>query len=227
MCGRYALSISVGDLPNPLRERMDAEHQRRYAPRELICPGEPVLALRRDQTGPESALMLWGLIPSWSKDPTQGPRPINARSETVAEKASFRGAWRHRRCLIPASAFLERGRRFQRVDGQPFWLAGLWERWLGSDGSELDTCTILTTTPNAPVKPLHPRMPVTIPQVWKRLGWHLPMGISCGRSSHCSIRGTHRGGSWWNRRLLRDSCRCWDRWGCERQPQLASNKVCQ
>ena len=163
MCGRYALSISVGDLPNPLRERMDAEHQRRYAPRELICPGEPVLALRRDQTGPESALMLWGLIPSWSKDPTQGPRPINARSETVAEKASFRGAWRHRRCLIPASAFLEKGRRFQRVDGQPFWLAGLWERWLGSDGSELDTCTILTTTPNALVKPLHPRMPVIIP----------------------------------------------------------------
>ena len=163
MCGRFALSIPVGDLPHPLRERMDPEHQRRYAPRELICPGEPVLALRRDQAGPEAALMLWGLIPSWSKDPTQGPRPINARSETVAEKASFRGAWRHRRCLIPASAFLEKGRRFRRVDGEPFWLAGLWERWLGSDGSEVDTCTILTTTPNALVKPLHPRMPVTIP----------------------------------------------------------------
>ena len=81
----------------------------------------------------------------------------------MAEKASFRGAWRHRRCLIPASAFLK-GRRFRRVDGQPFWLAGLWERWLGSDGSEVDTCTILTTTPNVLVKPLHPRMPVTIPQ---------------------------------------------------------------
>ena len=78
MCGRFALSISVSDLPHPLRKQMGAEHQRRYAPRQLISPGEPVLALRRDQAGPESALMLWGLIPSWSKDPTQGPRPINA-----------------------------------------------------------------------------------------------------------------------------------------------------
>ena len=164
MCGRFALSISVSDLPHPLRKQMGAEHQRRYAPRQLISPGEPVLALRRDQPGPESALMLWGLIPSWSKDPTQGPRPINARSETVAEKPTFRGAWRHRRCLIPASAFFEKGRMIRRVDGQPFWLAGLWERWLGSDGSEVDTCAILTTTPNALLKPLHPRMPVLIPQ---------------------------------------------------------------
>ena len=164
MCGRFALSIPVGDLPHPLRERMDAEHQRRYAPRELICPGEPVLALRRDQAGPEAALMLWGLIPSWSKDPSQGPRPINARSETVAEKASFRGAWRHRRCLIPATAFFEKRHCFRPSHGGVFWLAGLWERWLGADGSEVDTCTVLTTSPNALVEPWHPRMPVLIPE---------------------------------------------------------------
>ena len=90
----------------PLARAMDAEHQRRYAPRELICPGEPV-ALRRDQAGPEAALMLWGLIPSWSGS-HPGTKTHQRRSETVAEKASFRGAWRHRRCLIPPVLFWRR-----------------------------------------------------------------------------------------------------------------------
>ena len=108
--------------------------------------------------------MLWGLIPGWLKDPSQGPRPFNARAETVADKPSFRASWRHRRCLIPASGFFEKGRIIRRIDRQPFWLAGLWERWLGSDGSEVDTCTVLTTVPNELVKPLHHRMPVLIPE---------------------------------------------------------------
>ena len=108
--------------------------------------------------------MLWGLIPGWQKDPAKGPRPFNARAETVAEKPSFRGAWRHRRCLLPASCFFEKGRAIRRIDRHSFWLAGLWERWLGGDGSEVDTCTILTTTPNDLVRPLHQRMPVVIPE---------------------------------------------------------------
>ena len=83
-----------------------------------------------------NASLRWGLLPSWTKagpdggPPAKGPQLINARAETVAEKASFRGAWRHRRCLLPADAFLEKGRRIQRCDGAPFWLAGLWERWM-------------------------------------------------------------------------------------------------
>lgn len=109
MCGRFALSTEVNGLPAPLRDRMDGEHRRHYAPRDLIRPGQPLLALRRDEGNTEASLMLWGLIPSWSKDPSTGPRPFNARAETVAEKASFRGAWRHRRCLIPATSFFEGG----------------------------------------------------------------------------------------------------------------------
>jgi putative SOS response-associated peptidase YedK len=81
----------------------------------------------------------------------------------VAEKASFRGPWRHHRCLIPADAFFEKGQRIARRDRAPFWLAGLWERWLGADGSQLDTCCVLTTRPNALIAPIHERMPVLIP----------------------------------------------------------------
>ena len=164
MCGRYALATPLSKLPTVLLASMDQEHRARYAPRDLIVPGEPLLAYRSDQSGPEASLMLWGLIPGWLKDPSQGPRPFNARSETVADKPSFRGSWRHRRCLIPASCFFEKGRAIRRIDRQPFWLAGLWERWLGSDGSEVDSCTVLTTSPNQLVKPLHHRMPVLIPQ---------------------------------------------------------------
>ncbi len=164
MCGRFALSTPLKQLPSVLQHRMDREHQDRYAERDLIVPGEPLLAFRSDQSGPEASLMLWGLIPGWLKDPAKGPRPFNARAETVAEKPSFRGAWRHRRCLLPASCFFEKGRAIRRIDRHSFWLAGLWERWLGGDGSEVDTCTILTTTPNDLVRPLHQRMPVVIPE---------------------------------------------------------------
>lgn len=164
MCGRYALSTPLNELPPVLLEGMGQEHRMRYAPRDMIVPGEPLLACRCDQSGPEASLMLWGLIPGWLKDPSNGPRPFNARAETVADKPSFRGSWRHRRCLIPASCFFEKGRTIRRIDRQPFWLAGLWERWLGGDGSEVDTCTVLTTIPNALVKPLHHRMPVLIPE---------------------------------------------------------------
>ncbi len=163
MCGRFALTTDAAALPESIRERMSDVHLLRYAPRDLILPSEPVLGLRQDERKTESALMLWGLIPSWSKDPSVGPRPINARSETVSEKASFRSAWRHRRCLIPATGFFEKNQFVRRLDRRPFWLAGLWERWLGADGSELDTCTILTTAANKLIQPLHDRMPVLIP----------------------------------------------------------------
>ena len=163
MCGRFALTEEAFQLPAAIRERMSDVHLSRYAPRQLIRPSEPVLGLRREECKIEAALMLWGLIPSWAKNPFAGPRPFNARSETVAEKKSFRAAWRHRRCLIPATGFFEKNYFVSRFDRRSFWIAGLWERWLGSDGSELDTCTILTTTANALIQPLHDRMPVLIP----------------------------------------------------------------
>jgi putative SOS response-associated peptidase YedK len=134
-----------------------------YALRPLIAPGEPVLALRQEHGRMTGSLMLWGLLPEWSRDPLAGPRPFNARCETVAEKASFRGPWRHRRCLLPADAFWEKGHRLQRRDGALFWLAGVWDRWIGPDGSEVESCCVLTTAANALVAPIHQRMPVILP----------------------------------------------------------------
>lgn len=174
MCGRFSLSCSVDQLPLPLREVMPYEHRRHYSPRDLVKPCEPVLALVQDEGQMRAALLIWGLLPSWVKDPSRGPRPINARAETVMEKPSFRGAWRHRRCLIPATAFFEQQHCFLPQNKTVFWLAGVWERWLGADGSELDTCTVLTTTPNALVSPWHPRMPVLIPEGLEQ-AWMAPV----------------------------------------------------
>ena len=170
MCSRYALNSGLDQLLPRLPAALPGGLSRHYAPRPLILPGEPVLALRQEHGRLEAALLLWGLLPDWVKDPLAARRPFNARSETVAEKASFRGAWRHRRCLLPADGFDEQGHRIRRADRAPFWLAGLWERWIGPDGSEVESCCVLTTAPNSLVAPLHQRMPVIVPdgleQAW-------------------------------------------------------------
>ncbi len=141
------------------------------SPRYNIAPSQPVAAVRAGEGGArELTLLQWGLIPSWAKDPAIGSRMINARAETAAEKPSFRAAMKRRRCLIPASGFYEWARVgaakqpfFIRMkEGRPFALAGLWEQWCGEDGSELETCAILTTSPNEMAAKIHPRMPVII-----------------------------------------------------------------
>ncbi|MFM7652492.1 MAG: SOS response-associated peptidase [Vulcanococcus sp.] len=163
MCGRYALTAPLDRLLPRLQGRLPEALAHHYAARPLIRPGDPVLVLRQEHGRSEAALMLWGLLPEWSKDPLAAARPFNARRETVSEKASFRGPWRHRRCLLPADGFHEKGRLIRRVDRAPFWLAGLWDRWIGPDGSEVESCCLLTTAPNALVRPLHDRMPVIVP----------------------------------------------------------------
>lgn len=166
MCGRFSLTTAIDRLLPRLQGGLPPDLAARYAPRPLIRPGEPLLIQRQQQGRLEVGFALWGLLPAWVKEPADARkpvhRPINARAETVAEKASFRGPWRHHRCLVPADAFFEKGQRFARSDGAPFWLAGLWERWLGADGSQLDTCCLLTTRPNALIAPIHDRMPVLI-----------------------------------------------------------------
>ena len=115
--------------------------------------------------------MRWGLIPSWATDPAIGNRLANARSESVLEKPAFRAAMRRRRCLIPADGFYEwkkNGRNKQPYliglrDGRLFAFAGLWEAWEGADHSYVESCTILTTTPNELMAPIHDRMPVILP----------------------------------------------------------------
>ncbi len=169
MCGRFTLigqdqflarEFGVSDIPL-------------LSPRYNIAPSQPVTAVRASSAGSgrEIALLRWGLIPSWSKDPTIGNRLINARAETAQEKPSFRNAFRRHRCLIPASGFYEWQR--QERGKQPFYIrmrderlfafAGLWERWEGPDEGAIETCTILTTAANAVLAPIHDRMPVIIP----------------------------------------------------------------
>jgi putative SOS response-associated peptidase YedK len=140
-------------------------------PRYNIAPSQQVPAARVDRQGKRQlALLQWGLIPHWAKDPKIGNRLINARAETAASKPSFRGPMRYHRCLLPADGFFEwqkgaDGKQpiyLQVDDGQPFAFAGLWESWTDPDGTTLETCTILTCEPNECVAPYHSRMPVIL-----------------------------------------------------------------
>ncbi|WP_338115353.1 SOS response-associated peptidase [Thiocystis minor] len=141
-------------------------------PRDNIAPGSQLLAVRADSAGPRTFTTFhWGLIPPWAKDRKIGYRTINARAETVAEKPSFRAAFRQRRCLIPADGFDEwqatgSGKQpsfIARRDRQPFAFAGLWETWTDpASGERIDSTTIIVTDANAVVRPIHDRMPVIL-----------------------------------------------------------------
>jgi putative SOS response-associated peptidase YedK len=121
---------------------------------------------------PQLEPMLWGLVPGWSRDRTRRYPTINARAETVAERPDFRSALRYRRCLVPASGFYEwrkarRGKQpyYIHLPGEPlFAFAGLWDHWYDPNGDELRTYTIITTTANALMAPIHERMPVILPR---------------------------------------------------------------
>jgi putative SOS response-associated peptidase YedK len=154
-----------------IAELFDLPDAPRLAPRYNIAPTQQVAAVRAAPDGSRELVDLhWGLIPSWAKDRGMGARMINARAETLAEKPVFRAAFRSRRCLIVADGFYEwqkRGTRKQpyyihRRNGAPFGFAGLWEHWRGEGSVALESCTIVTTTPNELLAPLHDRMPVIV-----------------------------------------------------------------
>jgi putative SOS response-associated peptidase YedK len=166
MCGRYAF-FSPAESVNRL---FDLKNSLPIEPRYNIAPTQYVPVVRaRDGHGRELAMLYWGLVPSWAKEKSIGNRMINARAETLAEKPSFRNAFRKRRCVLLASGFYEwkrdvdRKRPFfiHRKDAQPFAMAGLWERW--EKGAEpLDSCTIITTEANDFMQGLHHRMPAIL-----------------------------------------------------------------
>ncbi|MEA5424700.1 SOS response-associated peptidase [Synechococcus sp. CCY9202] len=199
MCGRYSLTSPIDQLLLRLQGPLPQGLAAHYAPRQEIAAGEPVLIQRQEHGQLQVGLALWGLLPEWQKQPLGTPRPINARSETVAEKASFRGAWRHRRCLLPATAYREgRGSRcvwVSRRDRQPFWLAGLWDRWIGPDGSEVESCCVLTTRANALVAPFHPRMPVILPDGLEE-AWLQPANGAALRALEPLLEPVEQGDSW-------------------------------
>ena len=169
MCGRYSL---ISDL-TALQLRFDFENPvSDYAPRFNIAPTQNVLTVRWEDGHNVAKHMRWGLIPSWAKDMSIGNRAINARAETLADRPMFRTALRRRRCLILADGFYEwagsgKARQPMRIlmtTGEPFAFAGLWETWTNPEGEMINSCTIITTTPNDVMRPIHDRMPVILPQ---------------------------------------------------------------
>jgi putative SOS response-associated peptidase YedK len=168
MCGRFTLFDSASAVAGEFGLAEVPSLAQRYN----IAPSQEIAAVRISAEGRarEYALLRWGLVPSWAKDPSFGDRMINARSETAAEKPAFRSAVRRRRCLVPASGFYEwkrtNGRKqpyFIRMRaGKVFAFAGLWETWKEPGGSVVESCALLTTSPNDLLRPIHDRMPVIV-----------------------------------------------------------------
>ncbi len=166
MCGRFVL---IAD-PNIIQQEFNLDTIVDFAPRYNIAPTQytPVIT---NETPRGLSMYKWGLIPSWAKEEAIGNKMINARADGVAEKPSYRNAFKRRRCIVPASGFYE----WQKGDGKTktpmfihpkdaevFGLAGLWEVWHSPDGDEVRTFTIITTDANDFMRPIHDRMPVIL-----------------------------------------------------------------
>jgi putative SOS response-associated peptidase YedK len=169
MCGRFALTLDPSELQDAFPDFLfPTKGTRRYN----IAPSQPILALPNDGSK-QADFFIWGLIPSWAKEPSIGTRLVNARAETLAEKPSFRSAYKYHRCIIFSDGFYEWQARpglksktphFIRLkSGGPFAFAGLWENWQPADGSEVLSTTIITTEPNELIASIHNRMPVILP----------------------------------------------------------------
>ena len=169
MCGRYKLSRRRQLVEEYFDTDSGVED---WVPRYNIAPTQPVAVIRQNPKEPvrELSLMRWGLIPSWAKDSSVAASMINARAETASTKPAFRDALKFRRCLIPADGFYEWSRTgkakqpycFEINEGALFAFAGIWDRWKDAGGKWLETCSILTTTPNAVTSAVHDRMPVIL-----------------------------------------------------------------
>lgn len=168
MCGRFAF-YSPSEATAAL---FGATTSTEVVPRYNIAPTQFIAAVRRDeQEAPELAMLRWGLVPFWAKDPSIGNRMINARSETVAEKPSFRNAYKKRRCLILADGFYEWRKEgdgktpyyISLADGSPFAFAGIWENWNSKESDEsLQSTAIITAAASDFMAQLHQRMPVVV-----------------------------------------------------------------
>jgi putative SOS response-associated peptidase YedK len=170
MCGRFF----IAQAPEIFRAFFDYPEQPNFPARYNVAPTQPVAVVLAEGGTRHFRLMRWGFWPSWLKDPKGFPLVINARVETVQEKPTFRGALRHRRCIFLADGFYEWRRegsgraavktpfKISRADGAPMALAGLWENWIGADGSEIDTAAIVTTGANGTMAAVHDRMPAIL-----------------------------------------------------------------
>ncbi len=165
MCGRYVIKTP----PALMRETFGYAEQPNFPPRYNVAPTQPIPVVRIDNGRRSFALVRWGLIPAWVKDPRGFSLLVNARAESVLDKPAFRNAMRRRRCLVPADGFYEwkregaRKRPFYAAAKGPVAFAGVWEPWIGPNGEEVETACIITTPANRTLRGLHDRMPAVIP----------------------------------------------------------------
>jgi putative SOS response-associated peptidase YedK len=168
MCGRYCITST----PEAIRRLFRYRQQPNFPPRYNVAPTQPVPIVRLATGEREFALVRWGLIPAWVKDPKGFALLINARGESVNDKPAFRNAMQRRRCLFPADGFYEwkeeggRRRAFHArpTAGGPIAFAGLWENWIGPNGEEMETAAIVTTQANRTMGVVHGRAPVIVAQ---------------------------------------------------------------
>jgi putative SOS response-associated peptidase YedK len=170
MCGRFTLSAPIEEIVS----RFDVEsflQQDDYLPSYNIAPSQSVLAVINNGSINKMGYLRWGLVPPWAKDLSIGYKMINARAETLAEKPSFKTAYRKKRCLIIADGFYEWKRhgdktktpmRIKLKSDELFGMAGLWEHWKSPEGESIFSCTVITTVPNELMKDIHDRMPVIL-----------------------------------------------------------------
>ncbi|MCW3098279.1 MAG: hypothetical protein JWL77_3897 [Chthonomonadaceae bacterium] len=187
MCGRYTMHHS----PQQLVMRFGITNARATpTERYNIAPTQSVPVVVEGEGARFLDMMQWGLIPSWAREPGIGNKMINARAETLTEKSAFKVALSRRRCLIPTDGFYEwktegdkrQPMHIRRKDGELFAFAGLWEEWMQPDGTPLRTCTIITTSPNAVMQPIHDRMPaILLPEeedTWLHVALNKPAEVT-------------------------------------------------
>lgn len=170
MCGRYSLYADYRTLLERFGIEETAVEEADYSASYNIAPSQKVLAVVNDGAKNRLGLLKWGLVPPWAKDEKIGYKMINARAETVAEKPSFRQAFKKKRCIILADSFYEWRRTnegktpmlIKMKSGEPFAFAGLWESWKSPEGQVVNSCTILTTEANDLMGTIHDRMPVVL-----------------------------------------------------------------
>lgn len=168
MCGRFTLFTDIEEIKErfDIQGSFDEEYQFSYN----IAPSQSVLSVINDGVRNRLGYLRWGLIPFWAKDEKAGYKMINARAETIAEKASFRNAYKKKRCLIIADSFYEWKKtperkipmRIKLKNHAPFGMAGLWESWKSPEGISIYSCSVITTVPNELMTIIHDRMPVIL-----------------------------------------------------------------
>lgn len=168
MCGRFTLFTPLEEIIDrfAIEDPFNGDYKLSYN----IAPSQSVLSVINDGKRNRLGYLRWGLIPPWAKDRNIGYKMINARAETILQKASFKHAYRKRRCLIVADSFYEWKKgpdgktpmRIKLKDDSPFGMAGVWEAWTSPEGEKIYSCSVITTRPNELMVDIHDRMPVIL-----------------------------------------------------------------